>query len=137
MKSNELRTSNNILDKDGEINKVIGIVNNALFLENKYDIVGCPISWCKPIPLTEEWLFKFGFKTRTTENISVQYFIGENPITGDWLFDIIWLKGDEYPFYRNGFFKIKYVHQLQNLYFALTGEELTIKTTYYAQMFKL
>lgn len=25
------------------------------------------------------------------------------------------------------FIKIKFVHQLQNLYFALTGEELTIK----------
>ena len=32
-------------------------------------------------------------------------------------------------FYKNGYFIIKYVHQLQNLYFALTGEELTIKTT--------
>jgi len=81
------------------------------------------------IPLTDEWLLKFRFKTRTTENISIQYFIGANPVTRDWMFDILWLKGDEYPFYRNGYFKIKYVHQLQNLYFALTGEELTIKAT--------
>ena len=80
-----------------------------------------------PIPLTEEWLLKFGFKTRTTVNHSVQYFIGENPLTRDWLLDILWLNGYEYPFYRNGFFKIKYVHQLQNLFFALTAEELEIK----------
>jgi hypothetical protein len=81
----------------------------------------------RPIPLTEEWLLKFGFEKRTTVAHSVQYFIGFNPITHDWMFDILWLVGHEYPFYRNGHFAIKYVHQLQNLTFALTGEELTIK----------
>lgn len=30
-------------------------------------------------------------------------------------------------FYRNGHFKIEFVHQLQNLYHSLKGEELTIK----------
>jgi hypothetical protein len=73
----------------------------------------------KPILLTEEWLKKLGFEK----------------YTDGWYLD----KG-EYPkqitvslFDDNGFhlsyFKtpIQYVHQLQNLYFALTGEELTIK----------
>ena len=78
----------------------------------------------RPIELTEEWLIKFGFQKRTKVRDSVQYYIGLNPITHDWLFDIMWLKGSDAPFYRNGFHKIKYVHQLQNLYFALTGEEL-------------
>ena len=46
---------------------------------------------------------------------------------------LIWLKNPlnprntkSYPFYINGYHEIKYVHQLQNLYFALTGEELEI-----------
>jgi hypothetical protein len=33
----------------------------------------------------------------------------------------------QYPSLYSGEIKIKYVHQLQNLYFALTGEELKIK----------
>jgi hypothetical protein len=93
----------------------------------KHDNINLPINECSPIPLTEEWLLKFGFKTRVTIGHSVQYFIGINPITRDWLFDILWLEDYKYPFYRNGHFEIKHVHQLQNLYFALTNEELTIK----------
>jgi hypothetical protein len=48
----------------------------------------------------------------------------------DWMNNgfIIYQYGDNFVFeYREGV-KVKYVHQLQNLYFALTGEELTIKT---------
>jgi hypothetical protein len=77
----------------------------------------------KPIPLTEEWLFKFGFKFDghcswwKNELIELTIDIGEDEYSvfndnGDY----ITLKG------------IKYVHQLQNLYFAIKGEELTIKT---------
>jgi hypothetical protein len=87
----------------------------------------------KPIPLTEEWLLKFGFKKRES-SVSDSFYIGENPTTRDWMFDIFWIKNmmdysyEDYPFYRNGHFKIKSVHQLQNLYFALTGEDLEFKT---------
>ena len=82
-----------------------------------------------PIPLTEQWLIDFGFE-RKDEGVSAQFHIGENPITLDWLFDVIWLKDHvdhslkQYPFYRNGHFEMKHVHELQNLYFALTGKQL-------------
>ena len=77
----------------------------------------------EPIPLTEEWLFKFGFKFDghcswwKNELIELTIDTGEDEYSvfndnGDY----ITLKG------------IKYVHQLQNLYFAIKGEELTIKT---------
>ena len=77
-----------------------------------------------PIPLTEEWLLKFGF-------------------FGD---GFVWEK-DEFiiGLYKTGYFhipsklillqstlssktgvEIKSVHQLQNLYFAITGDELTM-----------
>jgi hypothetical protein len=66
-----------------------------------------------PIPLTEEWLLKFGFK------IDKQH---ECDFASIGVFTIS---------FRDNFFydytNLKYVHQLQNLYFALTGEELTIK----------
>lgn len=73
----------------------------------------------KPIPLTEEWLLKlgftkldgcFGFETQRG-NLIIEEDLCE--ITGDYN-DI----GFNSP--------CKYVHQLQNLYFALTGSELTV-----------
>jgi hypothetical protein len=85
----------------------------------------------EPIPLTEEWLVRFGFYKREG-SVCDSFYIGTNPVTKDWMFDIVWLKNmmdysyEDYPFYRNGYFKIQYVHHLQNLYFALTGEELKL-----------
>ena len=77
----------------------------------------------KPIPLTEEWLLKFGFKKRKNRHL----FHWENKI-------VISEYKDEFEnfFYpKTGYDirfsnEIKYVHQLQNLYFALTGAELTV-----------
>jgi hypothetical protein len=72
------------------------------------------------IPLTEEWLEKFGF----------------NKPGHSWNGDIFHLsEWDDYPLNwfvalnKNGAMlveKLKYVHQLQNLYFSITGEELKL-----------
>src|SRR6185437_2058321 len=77
-----------------------------------------------PIPLTEEWMRKMGFKSYSEKGDSFAYWhIGdpEDEETGR-----LWSKGDiihlEFPDVE-----LQFVHQLQNLYFALTGEELTIK----------
>lgn len=73
-----------------------------------------------PIPLTEEWLRSFGFVNGTTEKLkevthaSIQYSAIEKMYH-------LYLGHHSLSVY------LKYVHQLQNLYFALTGEELTIK----------
>lgn len=77
----------------------------------------------KPIPLTEEWLLKFGFRHDLDQeiwnhdNICISY-LAERLERG-------------FKLYANHEYEIgvpfKYVHQLQNLCFALTGEELTIK----------
>lgn len=80
-----------------------------------------------PINLTEEWLLKFGFKKARTFDELNRWFIGINPVTKDWLFDLVWLDNATYPFYKNGHHQIQYVHQLQNLFFALTGTELEFK----------
>jgi hypothetical protein len=85
----------------------------------------------EPISLTEGWLRKFGFECRES-TAAKEYYLGLNNVTNDWLFSIVWLDKPESfgypnaPFYRNGRHTLYYVHQLQNLYFALTGEELTI-----------
>ena len=67
---------------------------------------------CKPIPLTEEWLLKFGF-----EHKLLVWEYNNFCITGCFT----------YGYCLNGycldnlFPRFKYVHQLQNLYFTLTG----------------
>ena len=85
-----------------------------------------PITWygdnLQPIPLTVEWLLKFGFEksglwTYVIElqgNLKLVYYLGEKG----------WSIG--FKSYSD-FSNLYYVHQLQNLYFALIGEELTIK----------
>lgn len=90
------------------------------------------ISDISPIPLTEEWLERFGFEKREG-SVGDSFYIGINPVTKDWMFDIVWLKNmmdysyEDFPFYRNGHFRIQYVHTLQNLFFSLTGQELELK----------
>jgi hypothetical protein len=79
----------------------------------------------KPIPLTEEWLLKFGFKS---DDISWEYSkrLGNFYIMYDIEINSIYINdgsrydGADIPN------EIKHVHQLQNLYFALTGQELTL-----------
>jgi len=80
----------------------------------------CPISDWQPIPLTEEWLIKFGFNAVGDEywtNDYVKIPIEEKRLGGTMLLT-------PYTGYAK---ELKHVHQLQNLYHALTGEELTIK----------
>lgn len=81
----------------------------------------------KPILLTEEWLIKFGFTYKRPGAGGQDSWSGY----GFWsLNDISFLgiKDGKILYYnRIRASQIAYVHQLQNLYFALTGEELTIE----------
>jgi hypothetical protein len=70
----------------------------------------------KPIPLTEEWFVKFGFNKNITSDIYPTF----SKQMVNWNDGILYIIG--YGFMNH----IQYVHQLQNLYFALTNEELTL-----------
>lgn len=101
-----------------------------------YDIYKLSESDCadiKGIPISEEWLLKLGFQR---QNHSKDWFVKDlvDGFTlyynfGSALYKGLTLEGNGgYDFEGDVDLKhIKYVHQLQNLYFALTGEELTIK----------
>jgi len=97
----------------------IGLTNGSII------VPGSKLEYLKPILLTEEWLLKFGFSKRDVLS-SVLYDM-KNPRFSIYLNPPIdksnkWnILGIE----KN--INIQYVHQLQNLYFSLTGEELTIK----------
>lgn len=77
------------------------------------------------VELDEEWLLKFGFIHPFKDLANVRrYLINDGRV------ELRYLKHNNTVFlsYFNAR-EIKYVHQLQNLYFALIGEELTIKET--------
>jgi hypothetical protein len=73
-----------------------------------------------PIQLTGEWLLKFGFKklAENKEYKQISYSINNGK------FILTTLNNSFYVIYSNS--EYKYVHQLQNLYFTLIGEELKI-----------
>ena len=86
-----------------------------------------------PIPLTEEWLLKFGFeKDRIMSyfkdcgeykmKISINSFSGTIEEDSSWFISILTGYGSQPVTLVK-----QYVHQLQNLYFALAGEELVCK----------
>ena len=124
IKEQELRIGNWV-SYGGMYGYITVFNNNKVVIKCNKSIHKCYVHDLYPIPLTEQWLIDFGFAGRLGE-VSDVFHIGINPVTHDWLFDIVWIHGTEYPFYKNGHFIIKYVHQLQTLYFAITGEELVI-----------
>lgn len=111
MKANELRIGNWFIQYDEP---------------EEFDGDFYHLSDIKFIELTREWLNKFGFKFiwgGSGEDYVFSY--GEKCNTIDLI-----QRGNIFKYgLRLGSceIQIKYVHQLQNLYFALTGEELTIK----------
>ena len=92
-------------------------------MKNGHDDYNQFSEFISPIPLTPEWLERLGFKKREG-GVCYEWWNGINEVTHDWLVSITEMKDNGQFFYRNGKHTIKYVHQLQNLFFALTGEEL-------------
>lgn len=102
MKASELRIGNLIYSKGLKEN----IKVEYSLLSNNDD---CMNYLYNPIPLTDEWLVKFGFK----KGVKGWFKTLDNN-----------LKFNLYMYNRSLYLS---VHQLQNLYFALTNEELTLK----------
>ncbi len=132
MKATELRIGNWINIYDDYNAQVTGMANpnKAWFVKNPHD-TDCAfnVHQIKPIPLTEEWLLKLKlhkeFNSDNSENRNCWYLKDCDDnfyINYDCDSYIGWYVGASCYGYIIG---IKHVHQLQNLYFALTEEELT------------
>lgn len=77
------------------------------------------ISQIKPIPLTEEILLKAGFEKDTGEF----YLYKDITVRKTYYSDDFW----RFVFKHQRIKDIKYLHDLQNTIFALTGEEIKIE----------
>jgi hypothetical protein len=74
----------------------------------------------EPIPITLEILGKCGFDGSNFKRRFNK--VGETSLT--MYFENDKLSIEDFDWYKEDMPNIKYLHQLQNLYFALTGEEL-------------
>ena len=123
VKANELMIGNLL---QGE---PIMLINQGIYSDGVFAITGYGIHQLEegkpyradPIPLTKEWLVKFGFEkikkgveySKWKKDGFIFWFDNLMPgITSLGKYDIV---------------RIDRVHELQNLYFALTGNELEIK----------
>ena len=75
-----------------------------------------------PIPLTEEWLLKFGFESNEWKQY-LKFPIFVNMGNRDIVSILASNDGSYIPSQKPCF----YVHQLQNLYWCLCGNELNLK----------
>lgn len=115
MKSSELRIEN-----------FIRLIENKKIVKCDSETIYQGVDeYFEGIPITEEWLLKFGFEKR---------IIGKGNNISSYRLEIkrllhihLRFQKDQWNFaigISGYILSIKYVHQLQNLYFALTGEEL-------------
>ena len=136
MNANELRLGNYLLcERDNALLVVAAIFDESSTIITKVvDRSKFPLAegWnAGPIQLTEEWLKKLGFKKDKYEknvwgknDFDIVFGRGYNETGPHWHYAIDFEKGTGYtPLWR----AIDYVHQLQNLFFAFTGEELAEK----------
>ena len=121
MKANELRIGNWIVDEKAP-NTPEQVDLRLLKVVQEVDGKYGDYERMQPIPLNEEWMGKLGF-SHTDENDDWQHGT-----------TLSWNKQGQVCLHEVAqerwalvAIDVKYVHQLQNLYFALTGEELEVK----------
>ena len=135
MEAKELRIGNYILDYEAEpevsiywkVEEIQRLSNDKALNQTigvTYRKGSCWTCDPQPIPLTEEWLVKFSFE-RTSYGREFKGFhleASSRVLATDLLSGFSWEQVVDEKYLR-----ILYVHQLQNLYFALTNEELKLK----------
>jgi hypothetical protein len=123
MKASELRIGNYFIEeKRNELIKVIEISESKIFFSG--DFKG---KWhAKAIPITEEWLLNLGFEEIYNSEFRLKFDHITHREIGFYFSKVEDKLMQGFRFYGH-YIKVEHVHQLQNLYFALTGEELTLK----------
>ena len=126
MNATELRIGNLFIEQSSkEIISVIGLEKNRVVFSRMF-----LDKWqAEPIPLTEQWVLKLGFVFDkfqyscyfTRNQIKIKF----NPYDLKNTFSFIF-QGGEVDVMKYKQVELKYVHQLQNLYFSLTDIELTV-----------
>lgn len=129
MEARELRIGNLLKHKDGFIMEIdsineLEVRGNELGKNDPDNEIEASLIDLSGIPLTEEWILKFGFYKGKYKNVKNNH----------WCYNVLLydkdginiVSSDEQIIFLS---KCKYAHQLQNLSYCLTGEELELKET--------
>jgi len=138
LRAQELRIGNYVLDGQDLI-KIHSISENAISFLYEEKPAFLFVNEISGIPLTTEWLERFGFEPNGVFK-SMRLAMDDLNRYGARTFIVVAYDGEawieiisrdvhnNYKESQSHVFQLKYLHQLQNLYFALTGDELTINT---------
>jgi len=117
LEARELRIGNYVIDnRDDSIHRITAGTIHSFEFSNK-DILS-------PIPLTEEWLLRFGFKQRESKDwfyndkFVIEKYFGK---------DRFCIRFRVFENESIEIAKVDFVHQLQNITHSLTGTELILK----------
>ena len=132
MKANELRIGNIVMYDNYNVSIVHGITDsnygNGIHVHYGNCCVGCSEEMIEPIPLTEEWLKRFGFVFHGKCEWGNEYkLVYDEPYISFFIElrgDCVYLSGEIITGDWEIIIACDYVHQLQNIYFTLTGQEL-------------
>jgi hypothetical protein len=140
MKVEELRIGNKIGFYKPLINELqIGTIQGILFDDDEGILVFVPefskktwlnIEAIKPLDLTEEWLLNLRFKFSTLDRDFRLFPTFETQIIADVIdgfASAMFYTKTIHTEYKPIYLPITSVHKLQNLYFALVGEELVLQ----------
>ncbi|WP_317899441.1 hypothetical protein [Aurantibacillus circumpalustris] len=123
---------NLIQDKNGNLEKVssLQVLNDVLEKINDDPYPG----FYQPIKLTEGFLLTFGFEKRGVEwclsKSIIDFYYGNEDKSSD-VDAYISIDVNEGSHGAEPLLHILYVHQLQNLYYALIGEELELPAEHF------
>ena len=124
MKATELRLGNYV-----SVNRGDGFVTIVVDLDLLAEIQKADWPF-EPIAITGDWLMKLGFticESKIIDNPDIFTIQISNHETLDYEDEEFFIAGVNSHRVVDLWNSPKYVHQLQNLYFALTGEELATK----------
>ncbi|MDX9704013.1 MAG: hypothetical protein RBU23_13355 [Candidatus Auribacterota bacterium] len=132
----ELRIGNLVEDHNGVHYVIYAISSNCVIVDLPFGSIHrwFDISEIKPIPLTEEWMVKLRFRKRIggKHDSYYTYYLKRISIGNDIKITFYENRNMKYTLIENEHHEMflgkyencVYVHQLQNLFFALTGKEL-------------
>ncbi len=138
MKASELRIGNYLRDQNGDIGKIVGINSDKEYNHNGQLFVGTAtlyyddfkgsisrwIETLAPIPLTVKTLSRYGFKYKDGEYIRGLWKLAPDYPKREVIGYGLFIKRLDWTRTNNN--SIKYMHQLQNLFFGITGHELEV-----------
>ena len=145
MKARELKIGNYVYTGTDEDDNPVPCKITALDKFNVYwDGNKTSVNFIEPIPITPEWLEKMGFSYLKVEGITrigddFQGYADEgdthnwtlkvkaNERTEGFAFEIVKWGDGPYTFVNQWLrIRVKYLHDIQNIFHALTGQELNI-----------